>query len=127
MVFHQHEGKRAWLGPVKVFAVNGNSICIFTNGRIWKAARYLKPKEREKIKKEDLTTSNALKTSRSCVQESPPETEKSSHWTFIRGCGDSFKEKKKDVIKNKHKVEFEGDFGEKINEENVEEIGRRQT
>ena len=28
IVFYQHEGKKAWLGLVKVFALNGNSIFI---------------------------------------------------------------------------------------------------
>ena len=39
MVFYQVEGKKAWLGPVKIFAIKGNSIFIFANGSIRKIPR----------------------------------------------------------------------------------------
>ena len=39
LVFYQHEGKTAWLGPEKVFTVQKNSIFIFSNGNIRKIPR----------------------------------------------------------------------------------------
>ena len=57
LVFYQHEGKKAWLGPVKVFAVNKNSIFIFTNGSIRKVPRcnvqYLRSEVEDKEQKEE--------------------------------------------------------------------------
>ena len=130
VVFYQHEGKKAWLGPVKVLTVKGNSIFIFENGSIQKVARcnvqYLKSEEKEEEEKDDLPSSNNLKTFKSCVQGPPPGKKKSSHSANVRGCGDSSKEKKEKVVDNEHRVDFkEGDFGEEIDEEDIEEISRR--
>ena len=36
LVYYQHQDKKAWLGPVKVFASKGNDIFIFANGNIRK-------------------------------------------------------------------------------------------
>ena len=40
MVYYQHQDKKAWLGPAKVFASNGNDIFIFVNGNIRKVPWY---------------------------------------------------------------------------------------
>ena len=46
----------------------------------------------------------------------------------VGGCGDSSKERKTDAIDNEQRVDFEDkDFGEDIDEEDIEEIGRRRT
>ena len=39
MVYYQYHDKKAWLGPTKVFASNGNNIFIFANGNIRKVLR----------------------------------------------------------------------------------------
>ena len=39
LVFYQYEDKKAWLGPEKVFAVNGGNVFIFANGNIRKVLR----------------------------------------------------------------------------------------
>ena len=39
LVYYQHQDKKAWLGPAKVFASNGNDIFIFANGNIRKVPR----------------------------------------------------------------------------------------
>ena len=39
LVFYQYEDKKAWLGPEKVFAVNGGDIFIFANGNLRKVPR----------------------------------------------------------------------------------------
>ena len=39
LVFYQYEDKKAWLGPEKVFAVNGGDVFIFANGNIRKVSR----------------------------------------------------------------------------------------
>ena len=40
LVFYQYEDKKAWLGPEKVFTVNGGDVFIFANGNIRKILRY---------------------------------------------------------------------------------------
>ena len=39
LVFYQYEDKKAWLGPEKVFTVNGGDVFIFANGNIRKIPR----------------------------------------------------------------------------------------
>ena len=39
LVFYQYEDKKAWLGPERVFAVNGGDVFIFANGNIRKVPR----------------------------------------------------------------------------------------
>ena len=39
LVFYQYKDKKAWLGPEKVFAVNGGDVFIFANGNIRKVPR----------------------------------------------------------------------------------------
>ena len=39
LVFYQYQGKKAWLGPVKVFAVQSSSVFIFANGSLRKIPR----------------------------------------------------------------------------------------
>ena len=39
MVYYQIEDKKAWLGLVRVFAVKGNSVFLFTNGNMKKIPR----------------------------------------------------------------------------------------
>ena len=39
LVFYQYEDKKAWLGPEKVFTLNGGDIFIFANGNIRKVPR----------------------------------------------------------------------------------------
>ena len=39
LVYYQHQDKKAWLGPFKVFAVKGNEIFIFANGSVRKVPR----------------------------------------------------------------------------------------
>ena len=39
-VFYQHRDGKAWLGPVKVFPVQINSIFLFANGSMCKVPRY---------------------------------------------------------------------------------------
>ena len=39
LVLYQYEDKKAWLGPEKVYAVNGGDIFIFANGNIRKVPR----------------------------------------------------------------------------------------
>ena len=34
MVYYQHQDKQAWLDPVKLFAVKGSNIFIFSNGNV---------------------------------------------------------------------------------------------
>ena len=56
MVYYQVEGKKAWLGPVKIFTVKGNSIFLFANGSIRKIPRCnikLHKKKEEDYKKID--------------------------------------------------------------------------
>ena len=36
LVYYQYQDKKAWLGPAKVFASNGNDIFLFANGNIRK-------------------------------------------------------------------------------------------
>merc|ERR1712074_321012 len=38
-VFYQNKGKKAWLGPEKIFMVQKNSVYIFSNGSIKKVPR----------------------------------------------------------------------------------------
>ena len=52
---------------------------------------------------------------------------KSSHKENVGGCEDSSKEGKADAIDHDNSVSFEEDFGEDINEDEMEEIGRRRT
>ena len=39
LVYYQHQDGKAWLGPVKVFAKNGNDIFVFANGNVRKVPR----------------------------------------------------------------------------------------
>ena len=39
LVYYLHQDKKAWLGPVKVFAVKGRDIFIFANGSVRKVSR----------------------------------------------------------------------------------------
>ena len=39
LVFYQYQDKKAWLGPEKVFAINGGDVFIFANGNIRKVPR----------------------------------------------------------------------------------------
>merc|ERR1712105_546205 len=39
IVFHQNKGKKAWLGPEKIFTIQKNSVYIFSNGSIKKVPR----------------------------------------------------------------------------------------
>ena len=39
IVYYQNQDKKAWLGPVRVFAVKGRDIFIFANGGIKKVPR----------------------------------------------------------------------------------------
>ena len=39
LVFYQYQDKKAWLGPEKVFAINGVYVFIFENGNIRKVPR----------------------------------------------------------------------------------------
>ena len=39
LVFYQHQDKKAWLGPVRVFSKQGNSILLFANGSMRKIPR----------------------------------------------------------------------------------------
>ena len=39
LVFYQYEDKKAWLGPERVFTVNGGDIFIFANGNLRKVPR----------------------------------------------------------------------------------------
>ena len=38
-VFYQHRDGKAWLGPVKVFSVQNNSVFLFVNGSMKKIPR----------------------------------------------------------------------------------------
>ena len=38
-MFYQHRAGKAWLGPVRVFSVQSNSVFLFTNGSICKVPR----------------------------------------------------------------------------------------
>ena len=38
-VIYQHQDKKAWLGPVRVFAIQGKSIFLFSNGSVRKIPR----------------------------------------------------------------------------------------
>ena len=38
-VYYQYQDKKAWLGPVPVFSIQGNSILLYTNGSIRKIPR----------------------------------------------------------------------------------------
>ena len=39
LVYYQHQDKKSWLEPVKVFAVNGKDVFVFANGSIRKVPR----------------------------------------------------------------------------------------
>ena len=39
LVFYQIENKKAWLGPVKIFTIKGNSVFMFANGSVRKIPR----------------------------------------------------------------------------------------
>ena len=39
MVYYQHQDKKAWWRPVKVFASQGNDVFIFANGSVRKVPR----------------------------------------------------------------------------------------
>ena len=60
-MYHQHRDRKALLGPVKVFAVKGNDVFIFTNGSVRKVLRCnvqicetdINESEEEKKQKED--------------------------------------------------------------------------
>ena len=39
LVYYQHQGKKAWLGPVRVFSVQGNSVFLFANRSMRKVLR----------------------------------------------------------------------------------------
>ena len=48
-VFYQHHNGKAWLGPVRLFSVQKNSIFLFANGsicNIHKKAEVIEAKER---------------------------------------------------------------------------------
>ena len=57
MVYYQIEGRKAWLGLVKIFAVKGNSIFVFTNGSIrkipWSNVKLHRKEEEENNNFED--------------------------------------------------------------------------
>ena len=99
IVFYQHQGRKAWLGPVKVFAVKKNAVFIFTNGSIRKVPRC------------------NVQLLRSEAEDEVPEVIEAKE-----------EQKKEDAIDHEQKVNFEEeDFSENINEDDIEEIGRRRT
>ena len=58
-MYYQYQDKKAWLGPVKVFAMNGNDIFVFANGNVRKVPRcnvQLCEKEMETEKEEKNET-----------------------------------------------------------------------
>merc|ERR1711962_1890412 len=56
MVFYQYEHKMAWLGPEKVFAVNGGDIFIFSNGNLRKVPKFnvQLSEKKEEIEKDEM-------------------------------------------------------------------------
>ena len=119
-----------------MFAVKKNAVFIFTNGSIRKVPRcnvqLLRSEiEHEEQKEEDVIndvqrkpSSNNLKTFKSWAQGLAPGM-KSSHKENVGSCEDSSIEGKADAIDHDQSVSFEEDFGEDINEDEMEEIGRR--
>ena len=62
LVFYQYEDKKAWLGPEKVFAVNGGDIFIFANGNLRKVLRCnVQLSEKKKEIERDETEGSASK------------------------------------------------------------------
>ena len=55
LVFYQYDDKKVWLGPEKVFAVNGGDIFIFANVNLRKVARcnVQLSKKKEEIEKDE--------------------------------------------------------------------------
>ena len=56
LVFYQYEGKKAWIGPERVFAIKGIDVFVFANGNIRKIPRcnvQLCEKFEEEEKKEE--------------------------------------------------------------------------
>ena len=39
LVYYQHQDKKSWLGPLKVFAVNGKDVLVFANSSLRKVPR----------------------------------------------------------------------------------------
>ena len=64
LVFYKYEDKKAWLGPEKVFAVNGADVSIFANGDIRKVLRCnVQLSEKHEEIEKDETEGNVLKVS----------------------------------------------------------------
>ena len=65
LVYYQHQDRKAWMGPVKVFAVKGKDIFIFGNGNIRKIPRcsiQLCESEEEESKNEECEESKNKET-----------------------------------------------------------------
>ena len=58
LVYYQTENKKAWQGPVKVFTVKGNSVCVIANGDTRKIPRcnvMLFKKNKDELSNDDET------------------------------------------------------------------------
>ena len=64
IVFYQYEDKKTWLGPAKVFAVNGGDIVIFANSNLRKVPRcnVQLSEKKEEIEKDETEESNSTVT-----------------------------------------------------------------
>ena len=106
LVFYQHQDKKAWLGPVRVFSIQKNSVFLFANGSMRKIPR--------------------------CnVQLWNPEGENGEAQQFSPFSETGQKNEDKDQTECNTKsptVNFEEEsFGEDMNEKEIEEIGRWRT
>ena len=101
LVFYQPQGKKNWLGPVKIFSILGNSVFLFANGSMKKVPRCNVKLYTSRLEGE-ITNGDKEK-----VKTSEKEGEITSR------------------VKNS--VNFDDDFGENIEERDIKEVGRMQT
>merc|ERR1712030_144969 len=66
-VFYQDKGKKAWLGPEKIMAIQKNSIFIISNGSIKKIPRC----NIQFLSREDSENNDAINDDEDTNQETP--------------------------------------------------------
>ena len=115
LVFYQVEKKKAWLGPVKIFAIKGNSVFLFANGSMRKIPRCNVKLCKRREEESDFPHIHPLR--RSQVVSQPGNCAGGNDTPEVR------KEKVDFVDNEDEKV----DFGDNIEEDDVKEFDRMRT
>ena len=106
-MYYQNQGKKAWLGPERIFAIHKNSIFIIANGNVKKIPRSnVQFLRRDAIDNDNNPTTDATNNSLTKVNF-------------------DLEEEEEDAIDNDQ--ETPNEFGENLNSEEIKELQASKT